>query len=42
MREEPLTIRKSEHGPLVVDRVDTAIALHVTALDRPRILNIRC
>ena len=35
-RDEPLTIRKSEHGPLVVDRAGTAIALRVTALDRPR------
>jgi acyl-homoserine-lactone acylase len=35
MRDEPLTIRKSEHGPLVVDRAGTAVALRVTALDRP-------
>jgi acyl-homoserine-lactone acylase len=35
-RDEPLTIRTSEHGPLVVDREGTAIALRVTALDRPR------
>src|ERR1700693_3983588 len=33
MRDEPLTIRKSEHGPLVVDRAGTAIALRVTAPD---------
>ena len=36
VRGEPLTVRKSEHGPLVVDRSGTAIALRVTALDRPR------
>jgi acyl-homoserine-lactone acylase len=36
LRDEPLTIRKSEHGPLVVDREGTAIALRVAALDRPR------
>jgi len=35
-RDEPLTIRKSEHGPLVVDREGAAIALRVAALDRPR------
>jgi acyl-homoserine-lactone acylase len=38
LRDEPLTIRKSEHGPLVVDRDGTAIALRVAALDRPRLL----
>ena len=32
MRDEPLTVRKSEHGPLVVDRADTAIALRVDIL----------
>ena len=41
LRDEPLTIRRSEQGPLVVDRsVDhsgTAIAMRVTALDRPRL-----
>lgn len=35
VREEPLTIRKSKHGPLVVDRNGTAIALRVAAIDRP-------
>ena len=35
-RDETLTIRKSEQGPLVVDHDGTAIALRVTALDRPR------
>jgi acyl-homoserine-lactone acylase len=37
LRDESFTIRKSEHGPLVVDREGTAIALRVTALDRPRL-----
>src|SRR5580704_3531713 len=37
MRDEPLTIRKSEQGPLVVDHDSTAIALRVAALDRPRL-----
>ena len=37
MRVEPLTIRKSEHGPLIIDRADSAIALRVAALDRPRL-----
>lgn len=36
MRDEPLIIRKSEQGPLVVDGDGTAIALRVAALDRPR------
>lgn len=36
VREAPFTIRRSLHGPLVVDRDGTAIALRVTALDRPR------
>ena len=35
MRDELLTIRRSEHGPLVVDQAGTAVALRVTALDRP-------
>ena len=37
MREEPLTIRRSAHGPLVVDRDGVAIALRVSGLDRPRL-----
>jgi acyl-homoserine-lactone acylase len=37
MRDEPLTIRRSQHGPLVIDRPGEAIALRVTALDRPRL-----
>ena len=35
LRDEPFTVRQSIHGPLVVDRDGTAIALRVTALDRP-------
>jgi acyl-homoserine-lactone acylase len=37
MRDEPPIIRRSEQGPLVIDRPETAIALRVTALDRPRL-----
>jgi len=36
MHDEPLTIHKSEQGPLVIDRPEAAIALRVAALDRPR------
>lgn len=36
LRDVPVTIRKSEHGPLVVDTKGAAIAMRVTALDRPR------
>lgn len=36
MKDEPLTIRRSVHGPLVVDRPGLAVALRVPALDRPR------
>lgn len=35
LREEKLTIRRSKHGPLVIDRPNEAIALRVAALDRP-------
>jgi acyl-homoserine-lactone acylase len=37
LREEPLVIRQSEHGPVVVDTANTAIAMRVTGLDRPRL-----
>jgi acyl-homoserine-lactone acylase len=37
MRDEPLTIRTSEQGPLVIDRPSAAVALRVAALDRPRL-----
>jgi acyl-homoserine-lactone acylase len=36
LRDEPVTVRKSEHGPVVVDHEGMAIALRVAALDRPR------
>jgi len=36
LRDEPLTIRRSVHGPLVVDHDGIAISLRVAALDRPR------
>jgi acyl-homoserine-lactone acylase len=35
MRDEPFTIRRSEHGPVVVDRPGSTIALRVSATDRP-------
>jgi acyl-homoserine-lactone acylase len=35
LRDEPLMIRRSVHGPLVVDKDGMAVALRVTALDRP-------
>jgi acyl-homoserine-lactone acylase len=37
LRDQPLVIRRSLHGPLVVDRDGVAIALRVTGLDRPRL-----
>ena len=37
LRDEHLTIRRSVHGPLVVDHDGIAIALRVAALDRPRL-----
>lgn len=37
LRDETLIVRRSEHGPLVVDREGLAVALRVTALDRPRL-----
>ena len=36
LRDEPLTIRASKHGPLVVDRPGQAFALRVAAVNRPR------
>jgi acyl-homoserine-lactone acylase len=36
LRDEPLTIRRSTHGPVVVDRGGMMIALRVAGLDRPR------
>jgi acyl-homoserine-lactone acylase len=37
LRDQPLLIRRSVHGPLVVDRDGVAIALRATGLDRPRL-----
>jgi acyl-homoserine-lactone acylase len=37
LRDEPLTVRRSVHGPIVVDRDGMAIALRVSSLDRPRL-----
>ena len=36
LKDVPFVIRKSEHGPVVVDKPGSAVALRVTALDRPR------
>ena len=38
MREEPLTIRHSVHGPVMIEQPGVTAALRVTALDRPRML----
>ncbi len=35
LRDQPLTIRRSVHGPVVIDRPGLAIALRVAGLDRP-------
>lgn len=37
MREEPITIRRTVHGPVVSDRNGLTVALRVAALDRPRL-----
>jgi acyl-homoserine-lactone acylase len=36
LRDEPLTIRRSVHGPVFSDRRDVTVALRVVAADRPR------
>ena len=36
LRDEPLTIRRSVHGPIVAERRGAPIAMRVAALDRPR------
>jgi acyl-homoserine-lactone acylase len=36
MREEMLTVRRSEHGPVVAERGGAPIAMRVAALDRPK------
>ena len=37
MRDEPITIRRTVHGPVVSDRNGTAVAMRVAAIDRPRL-----
>jgi acyl-homoserine-lactone acylase len=36
LRDEPLTIRRTVHGPVFTDRRQVAVALRVVAADRPR------
>jgi acyl-homoserine-lactone acylase len=36
LRDEPLTIRRTVHGPVFSDRRDVTVALRVVAADRPR------
>ena len=36
VRDEPLTVRRSVHGPVVAERGGAPIAMRVAALDRPR------
>ena len=37
LREEPMTIRRSVHGPVVADRNGMTVAMRVAAIDRPRL-----
>ncbi|MEO7133413.1 MAG: penicillin acylase family protein [Vicinamibacterales bacterium] len=37
MRDEPITIRRTVHGPVVADRGGSTIAMRVAAIDRPRL-----
>ena len=37
MREEPITIRRTVHGPVVAERNGSTIAMRVAAIDRPRL-----
>ncbi len=37
IRDEPLTIRRTVHGPVVAERNGTLIAMRVAAIDRPRL-----
>jgi acyl-homoserine-lactone acylase len=37
MREEPITIRRTVHGPVVANRNGMTIAMRVAAIDRPRL-----
>lgn len=38
LRQEPLVVRRSIHGPVVVQKDGTAIAIRVVGLDKPRAL----
>ena len=37
LRDEPLTVRRSVHGPVVAERSGAPIAMRVAAIDRPRL-----
>jgi acyl-homoserine-lactone acylase len=37
LRDEPITIRKTVHGPVVSERNGATIAMRVAAIDRPRL-----
>jgi acyl-homoserine-lactone acylase len=37
MRDEPITIRRTVHGPVVADRNGMTVAMRVAAIDRPRL-----
>jgi len=37
LRDEPIAIRRTSHGPVVVERNGMTIALRVAAIDRPRL-----
>jgi acyl-homoserine-lactone acylase len=37
MRDEPITIRRTVHGPVVAERNGMTVAMRVVAIDRPRL-----
>jgi acyl-homoserine-lactone acylase len=37
LRDEPITIRRSVHGPVVAERNGMTVAMRVVAIDRPRL-----
>ena len=37
MRDEPLTVRRTVHGPVVADRTGLTVAMRVAAIDRPKL-----
>ena len=37
MRDEPITIRRTVHGPVVAERGGMTVAMRVAAIDRPRL-----